>query len=73
MRITWVSIAVAAVGFGINSDQVGNVRTLDVGPVEEVLPKIVEFVGEDASLHSDGVISRLTNDGIGHFSEPPDA
>jgi hypothetical protein len=64
---------VTAVSFGINSDQVGDIRALDVGPVEEVLSKIVEFVGEDPSFDSDGIVGLLSNDTVGDLGEPPNS
>jgi hypothetical protein len=49
---TGVSVSVAAVGFGVDADHVGDVRGLNVGAVEHLLPEVVELVGEYSALYS---------------------
>ena len=60
-----------AVGFWVYADHVGDVRALDKAAVEQMLPQIVEFIGEDPALDSNGVVGILANDAIGDFGEPP--
>lgn len=38
-----------------------------------MLPQIVEFVGEDPALNSNGVVGILADDAICDFGEPPDS
>jgi hypothetical protein len=64
---------VTAVGLGINADHIGDVGTLDVGAVEHLLADVVELIGEDASLDSEGIVPGLPDDAVGYFGEPPDA
>jgi hypothetical protein len=70
---TWIAVSVAAVGFGVDADHVGDVGSLDVGAVEHLLPEVVELVGENAPLDSKGLIVLLPDDAVGHLGEPPDA
>jgi hypothetical protein len=49
---TWIAVSVAAVGFGVDADHVGDVRGLNVGAVEHLLPEVVELVGEYSALYS---------------------
>jgi hypothetical protein len=64
---------VTAVGFGVNTNHVGNVRALNVGAVQHLLSDVVEFVGDDASLDPQRIVGLLSDDAIGDFGEPPDA
>jgi hypothetical protein len=70
---TWVSVSVAAVGLGIDTNHIGDVGTLDVGAVKHLLTQVVEFVREDAPLDPEGVVGLLSNDAVGDLSKPPDA
>lgn len=63
----------AAVSFGVNTDHVGDIGAFDIAPVEEMLPQIVKFVGEDPALDSDGIVSGLADESVRHFGEPPNA
>ena len=62
-----------AVSFGVNTNHVGHVGTLDKAPVEHMLPQIVKFVGEDPALDSDSIVSGLSYESVCHFGEPPNA
>lgn len=62
-----------AIGLGVDADHVGDVRALDKAAVEEMLPQVVEFIGEDPALYSNGVVGILADDSIGDFGEPPDS
>jgi hypothetical protein len=64
---------VTAVSFGINSDQVGDIWALDVGPVQHLLPEVVVFIGEDAPVDSDPIVLLLADEPIGHLGEPPNS
>lgn len=63
----------AAVGLRVDTDHVGDVRALDKAAVEQVLPQVVKFIGEDSALYSNGVVGILADDSIGDFGEPPDS
>lgn len=63
----------AAVSLGVDSDHIGDVRTLDVGPVEHLLANVVEFVGENAPLDAEGIVGLLSDNSVGHLGKPPNA
>lgn len=62
-----------AVGLGVDADHAGHVGALDVAAVEQVLPQVVELVGEDPAGDSDGVVGLLPHCAVQHLREPPDA
>ena len=51
----------AAVGFRVNTDHIGDVGAFDIDSVEHLLTNIVKFVGEDPSLDSNRIISFLAS------------
>ena len=53
----------AAVGLGVNTDHVGDVRRLNVGAVEHLLTEIVKLIGENTPL----------NPAVSDLCKPPDA
>ena len=54
----------AAVGLGVNTDHVGDVRRLNAGSVKHLLTKIVKLIGENTPLNPDSVVSFLSNEAI---------
>ena len=66
-----IAEAVRVVGFGIDTEHLGNIRSLDEALIEHLLPVVIEFVGDDPSLYSDFVIAFLAHHSVQHFSEPP--
>ena len=66
------SIAMTAIDFRVNTAQITHIWTFDKHAVEEMLPEIVNLVGEDPSCYSYGIIAFFPDDSVEHFSEPPD-
>jgi hypothetical protein len=60
-KCTWIAVTVAAVGFRVNTDHIGDVGAFDIDSVEHLLTNIVKFVGEDPSLDSNRIISFLAS------------
>ncbi len=48
--LTRVSITVAAIGFGVNTNQIGNIRAFNIDAIKHLLTNVVEFIGEDSTL-----------------------
>ncbi len=63
----------AAVGLGVNADHIGHIRAFNISAIEHLLPDVVELVGKDAPLNSQGIIGLLSDNAISDFGEPPDA
>lgn len=60
------------VHFGVDTQQVGQIRSFNEALVEHLLSEVVELVGDDPPLHSPIVISVFANDPVDHFGVPPD-
>ena len=63
----------AAVGFWVNTDHVGDVRRLNEGAIKHLLTEIVKLIRENTSLDSDGVVGFLSDKAVSNLGEPPDA
>ena len=63
----------AAVGLGVNTDHVGDVRRLNVGAIEHLLTEIVKLIGENTPLNPNGVVSFLSDKAVSDLCKPPDA
>lgn len=61
----------AVISLRVDSNHIGNIRTLDKAPVKQVLPQIVKFVGKNPALDSDGIVRFFSHNPIGDFGEPP--
>ena len=61
------------VGFGVNTNHVGDIWALYKAPIEQVLSQVVKFIGENPTLDSNGIVSGLSNESVCHFCEPPNA
>ena len=62
-----------AVGLGVDADHAGDVGAFDVAAIEQVLAQVVEFVGDDSTADSNGVVSVFSDCAVQQFGEPPDA
>ena len=63
-NFTRAAVSMAAVGLGVNTDHVGDVRRLNAGSVKHLLTKIVKLIGENTPLNPDSVVSFLSNEAI---------
>ena len=63
----------AAVGLWVNTDHIGDVRSLNEGAIEHLLTEIIKLIRENTPLDSDGVVGFLSNKAVSNFGEPPDA
>jgi hypothetical protein len=66
-----ISEAVGLVSFRVDTEHLGNIRSFDEALIEHLLSEVIEFVGEDSSLHSNIVISFFTHHSVQYFREPP--
>lgn len=73
MMDTVKSEAVAGVHFGVDTEEVGEIRGLYEASIEELLSGIVELIGPDSALEAEGVISGFANDSVNNFGPPPDS
>lgn len=69
---TWVSVTVAAISLGVNTNHIGNIGAFDIDAVEHLLTDVVEFIGEDSALDTKCLVRLLSNYFVSDFSEPPD-
>lgn len=70
--LTWVSVTVTAIGFGVNTNHIGNIGAFDIDAVEHLLTYVVEFIREDSALDTKCFVGLLSNDFVSDFGEPPD-
>jgi len=63
---------VTGIDLGIDTEHVGDIGVFYEPSVEDLLSQVIELVGIDSSLDSDGVISLLADDPVEHLGEPPD-
>lgn len=68
---TGIAISMATVGLRVNTNHIGDVRSLDVSAIEHLLTKIVKLIRENTSLDSHSVIGFLSDKAVSNFGEPP--
>ena len=56
----------------IDTQHTGNIRGLNETLIKHLLPIVIEFIGDNSTLNSDGIIASFSNDSIDHFGVPPD-
>ncbi len=59
------------VDLGIYTKHVGDIGVFNKPSIEDLLSQVVELIGIDSSLDSDGVVSLFANHSVEHFGEPP--
>ena len=70
-KITVKPESVTGVNLWINTKQVGYIGVFDEPSVKDLLSQVIELIGINSSLDSDGVVSLFTYDFVQHFGEPP--
>lgn len=70
---TWVSVTVATISLGVNTNHIGYIWALDIDAVEHLLADVVKFIGEDSALDTNRFVRLLSDKSVSNFSEPPNA